>query len=338
VTTTTAPPQARPLRTALLLGGALLALGTAVLLSLAVGSKSTPPGQVWAALTGTADPYTATVVASRYPRTVLGVVAGAALALSGLLMQSVTRNPLADPGLLGVNAGAMAAVVTATALLGPASTAAAVWWALPGALLAGLVAYAVGGRESSGATVRLVLAGAVVSAVLTAYVQAVALSMPEVFDHYRFWVVGSLAGRGFDVIAAVLPFVAVGALLAVLLAGGLNALALGEETAASLGAHPALVRSGGLAAATLLAAGATAAAGPIAFVGLAVPHVVRALAGGDVRRQLPLALLAGPALLLLSDVVGRFLLRPAELMVGVVTAFVGAPFLFAAVRRMRSAP
>lgn len=335
MTTTTAPPQARPARTALLLGGALLALGGAVLLSLAVGSKPTTPGQVWAALTHTADPYIAAVVASRYPRTVLGVLAGAALALSGLLMQGITRNPLADPGLLGVNAGAMAAVVTAIALLGPASTTATVWWALPGALLAGLVAYSVGGRESTGGTVRLVLAGAVVSAVLTAYVQAVALSMPEVFDHYRYWVVGSLAGRGFDVVAAVLPFVGLGVLLALLLAGGMNALALGEETATSLGANPTLVRSGGLVAATLLAAGATAAAGPIAFVGLAVPHVVRALAGGDFRHRVPLALLAGPTLLLLADVAGRFLLRPAELMVGVVTAFVGAPFLLYAVRRMR---
>ncbi|MEY9212408.1 iron ABC transporter permease [Thermobifida halotolerans] len=338
MTTTTAPPQTGTARTTLLLGGAAAALAGALLLSLAVGSKPTAPDQVWAALTGTADPHTTAVVESRHPRTALGVLAGAALALAGLLMQGITRNPLADPGLLGVNAGAAAAVVTATAILGPASTAATVWWALPGALAAGLVAYSVGGRESGGGTVRLVLAGAVVSAVLTAYVQAVSLNMPEVFDSYRYWVVGSLAGRGFDAAVAVLPFVAVGALLALLLAGGLNALALGEETATSLGANPVLVRSGGLVAATLLAAGATAAAGPIAFVGLAVPHVVRALVGGDFRHQVPLALLAGPALLLLADVVGRFVLRPTELMVGVVTAFVGAPFLFYAVRRMRETP
>lgn len=335
VTTPPAPLQASPARTTLLLGGTLLALAAAVLLSLTVGSKPTTVAQVWAAVTGTADPYTTTVVASRYPRTILGILAGAALAAAGLLLQGITRNPLADPGLLGVNAGAMAAVVTAIALLGPTSTTATVWWALPGALLAGLVAYLLGGRESTGSTVRLVLAGAVISAVLTAYVQAVALSMPHVFDNYRYWVVGSLAGRGFDVIASVLPFLTAGALLALLLSSSLNTLALGEETATALGANPFLIRSGGLAAATLLAAGATAATGPIAFVGLAVPHVVRALIGGDFRTCMPLALLAGPTLLLLADVLGRFLLRPAELMVGVVTAFVGAPFLFHAVRRMR---
>ncbi|TDQ54222.1 iron complex transport system permease protein [Actinorugispora endophytica] len=331
----TAPPKTGPARTALLLGAGTAALAGAVLLSLAVGSRPTSPLQVWSVLTGEADSYVATVVRSRYPRTVLGLLVGAALALAGTLMQGVTRNPLADPGLLGVNAGAAAAVVTATALLGPTSTVAAVWWALPGALLAGLAAYSMG--SGGGGMVRLVLAGAVVSAVLTAYVEAVSLSLPEVFDDYRHWVVGSLAGRGFDVVAAILPFLAVGVLAALLVMGGLNALALGEEAAASLGANTLLVRSVGLVAATFLAAGATAGAGPIMFVGLAVPHVVRALVGVDFRLQVPFALLAGPTLLLLADVVGRSLVRPMELMVGVVTAFVGAPVLLYAVRRTRGA-
>ncbi len=336
--TTAAAPRTRPARTALMLGAGVAALAGAVLLSLVMGSRPTPIGDVWAAITGGADSFTTTVVESRYPRTVLGVVAGAALALAGTLMQGVTRNPLADPGLLGVNAGAAAAVVTATALFGPASVTATVWWALPGALVAGLAAYTVGSRGGDGGMVRLVLAGAVVSAVLTAYVQAVALSLPETFDSYRYWVVGSLAGRGYDVIVSVLPVIGVGVLLALVVCGGLNALALGEEAAIATGANTVWTRSAGLVAGTLLAAGATAAAGPIAFVGLAVPHVVRALVGVDFRVQVPFALLVGPTLLLLADVVGRTIVRPTELMVGVVTAFVGAPVLLYAVRRMRSTP
>ena len=335
--TLTAPSRTGPARAVLMLGAGVAALAGAVLLSLVMGSKPTSPVEVWQVLTGGADSFTTTVVESRYPRTLLGIVAGAALALAGTLMQGITRNPLADPGLLGVNAGAAAAVVTATALFGPTSVTGTVWWALPGALVAGLAAYTVGSRGGDGGLVRLVLAGAVVSAVLTAYVQAVALSMPDTFDSYRYWVVGSLGGRGYDVLLSVLPVIGVGVLLAFLVAGGLNALALGEEAAIATGANTLWIRSAGLVAGTVLAAGATAAAGPIAFVGLAVPHVVRALVGVDFRVQVPFALLVGPTLLLVADVVGRTIVRPTELMVGVVTAFVGAPVLLYAVRKMRSA-
>lgn len=331
-------PRQAPVRLVLMLGAGVAALAGTVLLSLVMGSRPTPPSEVWAAVTGGSDSFTATVVESRYPRTLLGVVAGAALALAGTLMQGVTRNPLADPGLLGVNAGAAAAVVSATAVFGPTSVTGTVWWALPGALVAGLAAYAVGSRDGGGGMVRLVLAGAVVSAVLTAYVRAVTLSLPETFDSYRHWVVGSLAGRGYEVILAVLPVIGVGVVLAFLVCGGLNALALGEEAAVATGANTLWTRSAGLVAGAMLAAGATAAAGPIAFVGLAVPHVVRALVGVDFRAQVPFALLVGPTLLLLADVVGRTIVRPTELMVGVVTAFVGAPVLLYAVRRMRSTP
>ncbi len=334
--THTVPPKAGPVRAALVLGVGAAALAGAVLLSLVAGSKPTSPVEVWQVLFGEADPFTTTVVESRVPRTLLGIVAGAALALAGTLMQGVTRNPLADPGLLGVNAGAAAAVVTATALLGPSSTTATVWWALPGALIAGLAAYTVGTRGGDGGLVRLVLAGAVVSAVLMAYVQAVSLSMPDVFDSYRYWVVGSLAGRGYDVILSVLPVFVLGVLMALLVMGSLNALALGEEAAVATGANVFWARSGGLVAGALLAAGATAAAGPIAFVGLAVPHVVRGMVGVDFRLQVPFALLVGPTLLLVADVVGRTLARPMELMVGVVTAFVGAPVLLYVVRKMKA--
>ncbi|MFF3838870.1 FecCD family ABC transporter permease [Streptomyces sp. NPDC001930] len=315
----------------------LVLLALALLASVMFGSKPTSAGDVLRVITGGGDEYTRTVVESRYPRTVLGVLAGLCLAVAGTLMQGITRNPLAEPGLLGINAGASASIVAATAFLGASGQRETIWWALVGALLTGVVVHVVGTAGGGGGPVRLVLAGAVLSAVLAAFIQAVALSRPQVFDTYRYWVVGALGGRGFDAFWAVLPFAAVGFLLALLLAPGLNAMAMGDDKAASLGISPARVKGAGLLAATLLAAAATAAVGPIAFVGLAVPHVVRALVGADFRAQILFTSLAGPALLLFADVIGRILLRPQELMVGVVTAFVGAPALLFAVRRMRGA-
>jgi iron complex transport system permease protein len=314
---------------------AVAGLALAVLASVMFGSRTTSFGDVLDVLSGSADPNVTTIVESRFPRTALGVLAGLCLAVAGTLMQGVTRNPLADPGLLGINAGASASIVAATAFLGASGATATMWWALPGALLAGLLVHAIGSAGAGGGLVRLVLAGAVLSAVLMAFIQAVTLDRPKVFDSYRYWVVGALGGRDFDVFWSVLPFAVAGLVVAALLGPGLNALALGDSTAASLGANPALVRAGGLLAATLLSAAATAAVGPIAFVGLAVPHVVRAVVGVDFRMQVLFSALAGPALLLLADVVGRVVMRPQELMVGVVTAFIGAPALLVAVRRMR---
>ncbi|MEV6745582.1 iron ABC transporter permease [Streptomyces sp. NPDC051080] len=314
---------------------AVAVLVLAVLASIMFGSRTTSLGDVLDVLSGSADPNVTTIVESRYPRTALGVLAGLCLAVAGTLMQGVTRNPLADPGLLGINAGASASIVAATAFLGASGATATMWWALPGALLAGLLVHAIGSAGSGGGLVRLVLVGAVLSAVLMAFIQAVTLGRPKVFDSYRYWVVGALGGRDFDVFWSVLPFAVAGLVIAAVLGPGLNALALGDSTAASLGANPALVRAGGLLAATLLSAAATAAVGPIAFVGLAVPHVVRAVVGVDFRMQVLFSALAGPALLLLADVVGRVVMRPQELMVGVVTAFIGAPALLVAVRRMR---
>lgn len=316
--------------------GCLAVLALIVLASLALGSKVTPVGDVVAALLDEPDPYLAAVLDSRIERTLLAVGVGAALALSGALMQGVTVNPLADPGLLGINAGAAAAMVTATAFFGVATgTTASAWVALVGGGFAAVAVHTIGTAGSTGASmVRLVLAGAVVSAVLTAYVQAIALGMPRHFDNYRFWVVGSLGEGGLDQLRAVLPFLVVGLAVALLCGSGLNALALGSETATGLGVNTVLVRSGALGAATLLCASATAAVGPIAFIGLAVPHIVRALVGLDMRRQLVACLLVGPIVLLGADIIGRVLLRPQELMVGVVTAFVGAPVLLLAVRHL----
>lgn len=302
-------------------------------LSLTLGSRETEPERMLAVLLGEGDQFMEQVLAARWPRTVMGAAVGAALAVSGMLIQSVMRNPLGEPGLLGVTMGASASVVTASALFGAAGGFAAVGAAMPGAVLAVVAVYLLGSRSGSSSVIPLILAGAVVSAVLGAYVQAMILARPEVFDSYRHWVVGSLAGARFETLWEVLPALLIGLLLALASVGGLNALALGEDLAAGLGVKVRRLRLMALAAATLLAAAATAAVGPIAFVGLAVPHLVRALVGSDHRWQLPLALILGAALLLAADVAARIVARPEELMVGVVTAFVGAPFLLAAVRK-----
>ncbi|WP_262380582.1 FecCD family ABC transporter permease [Nonomuraea sp. PA05] len=329
-------PRARASRLVWFLIAALAVLALAMLASITFGSLPTSVGDAVDVLRGTADADIAAVVESRYPRTALGLLAGLGLAVAGTIMQGVTRNPLADPGLLGITSGASAGVVSATAFLGVSGQWNTVWWALPGALLAGVLVHVIGSAGSGAGLVRLVLAGAVVSAVLTAYVQAVTLGMPKVFDSYRYWVVGALGGRDFDVLLSVLPAAGLGLVMALLLAPALNTLALGDESASALGASPGLTRALGLVAATLLSAAATAAVGPIAFIGLAVPHIVKAVVGADVRAQIVLSAVLGPALLLLADVAGRLVLRPQELMVGIVTAFIGAPALLVAVRRMRS--
>ncbi|MFE4384600.1 iron chelate uptake ABC transporter family permease subunit [Streptomyces cyaneofuscatus] len=340
-TTTVAPPSGAgtsrtgAARTAFLLLAAVAALAVALCASVMFGSRSTSFGDVLGVLGGTADDNVTAIIESRYPRTALGVLAGLCLAVAGTLMQGVSRNPLAEPGLLGINAGASASIVAATAWFGASGATDTMWWALPGALVAGVLVHVIGSAGTGTSVVRLVLAGAVLTAVLMAFIQAVTLSKPQVFDSYRYWVVGALGGRDFDVFWSVLPFAAVGFLLALALGPGLNALALGDATAVALGSNPARTRGGGLLAATLLSAAATAAVGPIAFVGLAVPHVVRALVGVDFRVQILFSALLGPSLLLLADVVGRVVMRPTELMVGVVTAFIGAPALLIAVRRMR---
>ncbi|WP_282949165.1 FecCD family ABC transporter permease [Cellulomonas endometrii] len=319
--------------------GLVVAAGLLVLacgVSVAVGSKSVPLGDVWSAWLHPDDGYTSAVVQSRLSRTALGVLAGAALAVSGAVIQGLTRNPLGDPGLLGVNAGASASVVIVTALAG-GTAGRSVWAAIPGAVVATVAVYVIGsgGPRGRATPVRLVLAGSAIAAVLVALVQAITLADPEVFSTYRFWVIGSLAGRPEGTVGLVLPYVVAGLVLAALLARGLNALALGEETATALGLNAGRTRALAGAAATLLAAASVAAVGPVAFVGLAVPLVVRSFTGSDHRWLLPYAAVLGPVLLLAADVVGRVVARPGELMVGVVTAFVGAPFLVMAVRQGR---
>jgi iron complex transport system permease protein len=326
------------------LAAGLVALGSLVLLtalaSLAFGAKSMPLGDAVAAI-GSYDPAVENhliVRELRVPRTVLAVAVGAALGLAGAVMQGLTRNPLADPGLLGVNAGAALGVVTALSVFGIASTSAHVGFALLGAAGAGGVVYALGSLGRGGATpVKLAIAGAAMSALLGSFTAAMLLLDQATLDVYRFWAVGSVAGRDLDAIAAVAPFLLVGAALALGVGRGLDGLALGDDVARSLGQRIAWTRAAAAASVVLLCGAATAAAGPIWFVGLTVPHVARAITGPRHRWLLPYSMLTGAAFLTAADVIGRVAARPSEIEVGVITAFVGAPIFIAFVRRRRIA-
>jgi iron complex transport system permease protein len=319
----------------LLLAVALLVL--AILLSLAIGAQGIAPDDVVRVLLHDDGSEQAAIVRElRIPRTVVAIAVGASLGLAGALMQAITRNPLADPGLLGIDAGASAAIVLAIALLSITDPAGYVWFAFVGAGITSVAVYALGSLGRGGATpVRLALAGTAILAALTALIEAVTLLDPEVFERYRFWSVGSVAGRGFDVLLPIAPFLIVGGLIALALARPLNAIALGDDAGRALGAHVGRTRALTAVAVVLLCGGSTAVAGPIAFVGLTIPHVARAITGPDLRWVLPYSLVLGAILLLVSDVVGRVVLRPGELQVGIVTALLGAPVFIALVRRRR---
>jgi iron complex transport system permease protein len=338
VPSSSAPVRPLTLRAAgLAVACALLAAG--VLLSLAVGARSIAPGDVLSALLGTGSgPDAAVVRELRVPRTLLAICVGAGLGVSGALMQGLTRNPIADPGLLGVNAGASAAVVTAIALVGVSTPVGFLPFAFAGAAVATTLVYLVASAGRGGATpVRLALAGAALSAALGSYTYGISLTDPELAQDYNQWAVGTLGNRGWDQLAPVWPAVVLGLLVAAAIARPLNALALGDDTARALGAHAGRTRVAGGVAITLLCGAATAAAGPIAFVGLVVAHGARAICGPDQRWLIAYCAVLGPALVLLADVVGRVIVRPGELEVGLVLAIIGVPAFVALVRRRRVA-
>ncbi|WP_237745022.1 FecCD family ABC transporter permease [Kribbella catacumbae] len=320
----------------LVAGGVLLAV---VLLSLVAGNQWFGPHDVYVAAADFTGSDTDRVIRYlRFPRTAVGLLAGAALGLAGAVMQGITRNPLADPGILGVNAGAALAVVVAIGLLGVQSLTGYVWFAMGGALIATVVVYLVGSVGRGGATpVKLALAGAALSALLGSVTSAITLLDLSTLNEFRFWVVGSLTLATGSIVTQALPFIAVGIILALTLGRSLNQLALGEDLAATLGTRIGLVRVLAALSVMLLAGTATAMAGPIAFVGLAVPHVARALVGADYRWILPWSLVLAPIVLLLADVVGRLVARPDELQVGIITALIGAPLFIALVRRRKLA-
>lgn len=330
------PRAAGSVRFVLVFVGAVALAVLAVVLSLGVGARPIPPAVVIDALTAydPADNDHVVVVAQRIPRTLIGLLAGLALALAGTVMQGLTRNPFADPGLLGVNAGASTAVLLAITVAGVTRPDGFVWFAFAGAAVAALVVAAVGSRGPDGANpAKLALTGAAVTAGLTAVTLLILTTQAAALDVYRFWSVGSLTGRDIDAVTVVLAPLTVGVLVALTTARGLNLIALGEDTATGLGHSVARTRGLGIAATVLLAGGATAIAGPIVFLGLVVPHALRALIGGSYGRLMAAGIPLGAALLLFADVIGRVIAPPGEVQAGVVIAFVGAPVLIALVLR-----
>lgn len=320
--------------------GLTVALLAVAALGLLVGARPLAPGFVLDVLTGAVErtsPDALVVTEVRLPRTVLAVLAGAALGVAGVLAQGITRNPIAEPGILGLNTGAALAVVLGIALLGVDTLSGYVWFGFAGAAVAAVVVAGVAGigRRGSVSPATLALAGAALAAGLQSITTLFLLTDPQAFDDYRFWQVGSVAGRDLGIAAQAAPFVVAGLALALTCGPRLNALALGDDVARSFGRPVGTDRAVCGVALVVLAGAATAAAGPIAFLGLAVPHLVRRLAGTDHRVVLPLAALAGPVLLLAADVLGRVVAPPGEVQAGVVTAVVGAPLFVALVRRRR---
>lgn len=316
--------------------GAVVALVVAAIASVAFGTRGVGLDDVVAGLTGGDGTVAQAAVAARVPRTVLAVLVGAALGLAGAVMQGVTRNPLADPGILGVTSGAALFVVVGIAFFALASPTAFVWVAIAGAALSAAFVYGVGSLGRGGATpLKLALAGAATSAAFASLISAILLPRIDVMNLFRFWSIGGVGGADYDRIALVLPFLLVGAGISLASATGLNSLALGDDLATALGERVRRTRLLAALGAVVLCGAATAVAGPIAFVGLVVPHVARLLVGLDHRWLLPLAAVLGGVLLTVSDVVGRVVARPAEVDVGIITALVGAPLFIHLVRRLR---
>ena len=327
------------IRRALGLVAALITLVVVIAASLAIGARDMPISEVLGAFfapTGSDDQLV--VLELRLPRTVLGILVGMGLGLAGGLIQALTRNPLADPGILGVNAGASLAITIGVAFFGISSITGYIWFAFAGALVATVGVYVIGsaGRSRTVDPIRLTLAGVAVAAVLTGLTKAILLTNERAFDAFRSWDVGAIAGRDFDTVTAILPFIVIGTVLALALSHSLNAVALGDDLAASLGTSANRTRVLSILAVTLLAGAATAAAGPIGFIGLMIPHIARWIVGPDQRWILGYSVVLSPILLLASDVIGRVVMKPGELQVGVVTAFVGAPVLIALVRRKKA--
>ncbi|MEU7143292.1 iron ABC transporter permease [Nocardia sp. NPDC046473] len=331
VDTKRAAPQRH--RIAVLLFG-FAALLLCIVLSLALGARSVAPGTVVEALFGGGQGRDAMVITGmRLPRTLVGLAVGAALGLAGAVVQGITRNPLASPTTLGINAGAGFAVVTAIYALHLTRPVEYVWFAFAGAAAAALFSLALGRRAGDLDPIRLVLGGTVLHLVLVSWTSSVLLFSERTLDEARFWLAGSIAERNLNVLTPMLPTLVIGAVVGFAIAPALNTLALGDDSAQALGMPVARIRLAGMVAVVLLAGSAVAVAGPIAFIGLAAPHMVRLVLGNDNRLLIPGCLIAGPLLLLSADIVGRLVARPSEVEVGIVTAFLGAPLLAILARR-----
>lgn len=334
-------PRGDARRRVVVLAVALVAVVASVVLSLSFGSRPVSLDQIMAGTAAwvrgeTPADIGALAVQSRVPRTVLALLAGAALALSGALMQAITRNPLADPGILGVNTGAALAVVIGIAFFGVSSALGYLGLALVGSFLTAFFVYFVGSVGPGGTTpIKLALAGAATTAALSSLVSAVLLPRQNVMDEFRYWQIGNVGRADWETMGIIVPVLAVGTLVALLCASSLNALALGDDVATGLGVPVGRIRIVAAIAGVALCAAVTAVAGPIGFVGLMVPHAVRLLSGADQRWLLPLSALGGAVLLTLADTIGRVIGSPGEVEAGIITAFLGAPVLIAIARRTR---
>ena len=307
-----------------------------LLASVLIGSREVSWDEIVAALGGSVDGFGAAAVATRIPRTLLAEVAGAALGMSGAVMQGVTRNPLADPGILGVNVGAALAIVCGMAYFGLTNAHEMIWTAILGAGVTALFVYTIGSLGRGGSTpLKLALAGAATSAALASFVTAVVLPRNDIAGGVRSWQIGGVGGATMANIQVVAPFLVVGFIICFLSAKSLNSLALGDDLAAGLGERVALARASAAIGAVVLCGAVTAVAGPIGFVGLVVPHACRLLVGVDHRWLLPFSAVLGAALLTGADVLGRIVARPSEIDVGIITALIGAPFFIYIVRRRK---
>ena len=314
----------------------LVVLAVLMCASIVIGSREVDWSDIVAALGGSTDNIGQGAIAKRIPRTVLAIVVGAALGLAGAVMQGITRNPLADPGILGVNMGASLAVVIGMAWFGLWTQTSMIWVAVLGAAGAALFVYVVGSLGRGGATpLKLALAGAATSAAFASFITAIMLPRNDIAGNIRSWQIGGVGGASFEVIRQGLPFLIVGCVICLLSARSLNSLALGDEVASGLGERVAVVRAVAALGAVLLCGAATAIAGPIGFVGLVVPHLCRLLIGIDNRWLLPFSALTGAGLLVAADILGRIVARPSEIDVGIITALIGAPFFIYIVRRQK---
>lgn len=317
---------------------ALLLLVIIGFLSLMIGAKPLPFEVVWDALFSPTDSYDhAIILSSRIPRTIIALAVGPAFGMAGALIQALTRNPLADPGILGVNAGATFAVAFGISVFSITTLSVYIWFALAGALVATIAVYFIsgGGGKKAPTPVQITLAGVAIGAALSGITTALTLMNSGTFSRMLNWSVGTLARRGLEDLWPVLPILIVGILLALAIAPALNAIAFGDDRASSLGVNVGVVRVIGLIAITLLAGGATAIAGPIGFIGLMVPHCVRWFVGPDQPWIFLYSMVVAPLLLLLSDIIGRVVMFPAEVPVGIITGLVGAPILLILVRRRK---
>ncbi|ANE03338.1 FecCD family ABC transporter permease [Corynebacterium crudilactis] len=320
------------------LSSMLMLLVLVCVCSVKFGVRSISTHDAIQALLGHADTTEQAAALKRIPRTVLGLIIGAALAVAGTTMQAVTRNPLADPGIFGVLSGASLAVVIGMSFFGMSAAVPTMIVAVLGAAAAAVFVYSVGSLGRGGATpLKLALAGAATTAALSSLVSAVLLPRIDVMDKFRFWQIGGVGGAEWEHMMLAVPFLATGFLLCLLMSTGLNALALGDDVATSLGEHVPRTRIVASIGAVILCGVATALAGPIAFVGLVVPHLTRLVVGTDHRWLVPSSALAGAVLIVAADTCGRVLTRPSEIAVGIIMPIIGAPLFIWIIRRQKVA-